>query len=359
MVANDSRKRSESVATVTGDLSADTTTVRKLKAEPPTTPLAGTDDNNSFISTPAGDSSRPGARKKDALRTGETPKPSHKRKRASTLEGTPDVSMTQSLSRPGQILASRNFPRIVAPLLHDINSHKLASLFAKPLTERDAPGYSSLIYQPQDLKSIRAAISAGSRFIAGIPDTATSGGADDVIAVASPAAAGTPTASTTTTTTTKASNIWVERTADVVPPKAIVNSAQLEKELCRMYANAVMFNPDPKRSFGPAFRLSKTGGRAARTDKEDDADDEEEEEEGFDDEGGGFVRDAREMFEGVERSVAAWRAAERVNAGDVGMRGGGLVGVGGVAVEESEDVDMGTGTGGEDGEGELRRSRRG
>ena len=30
---------------------------------------------------------------------------------------------------------------------------------------------------------------------------------------------------------------------DVIPPKAIVNSGQLEKEVMRMFANAVMFNP--------------------------------------------------------------------------------------------------------------------
>src|SRR5207248_6276649 len=41
--------------------------------------------------------------------------------------------------------------------------------------------------------------------------------------------------------------------SDLVPPKGIVNSAQLEKELMRMFANAVMFNPDPSHGLGPFF----------------------------------------------------------------------------------------------------------
>ena len=55
--------------------------------------------------------------------------------------------------------------------------------------------------------------------------------------------------------------------SDVMPPKAIVNPAQLEKELMRMFVNAMMFNPG-----------------------ED-----------------GVVEDAREMFESVQRSVSSWR----------------------------------------------------
>ena len=125
----------------------------------------------------------------------------------------------------------------------------------------------------------------------------------------------------------------VERSADVQPPKAIVNSAQLEKELCRMFANAVMFNPDPQRGFAAGFRFSGSGRKRKRRrlgdgnyDGEDEDEGEEEsgeEDEGEDvdmlddgegdagegeDGGGSFVRDAREMFEDVERAVAAWRA---------------------------------------------------
>lgn len=85
-----------------------------------------------------------------------------------------------------------------------------------------------------------------------------------------------------------------------------------------MFANAVMFNPDTKRGFGPAFRLGdglgvddddddgRNGGGAGRGQEVGDV---EGGEDGEDD--GGVVRDTREMFAAVEKSVAAWRAAER------------------------------------------------
>lgn len=87
-----------------------------------------------------------------------------------------------------------------------------------------------------------------------------------------------------------------------------------------MFANAVMFNPDPKRGFGPTFR-ERSGrdhhhvqldenGQANHNDKS-----REEEERptiaADDDEDGGVVKDAREMYAAVERSVTNWRAAER------------------------------------------------
>lgn len=63
----------------------------------------------------------------------------------------------------------------------------------------------------------------------------------------------------------------LEKTADLIPPKAIVNSSQLEKEVMRMFANAVMFNPGEE----------------------------------------GIVQDAREMAEDIEAKVRDWRGAER------------------------------------------------
>jgi len=97
--------------------------------------------------------------------------------------------------------------------MNDINSHKHASYFANAVRDRDAPGYHEIIKQPQHLKSIRAAISAGARAVA---------------------AAEAPSQDT---------SIEVERSVDILPPKGIVNAAQLEKEVMRMFANAVMFNP--------------------------------------------------------------------------------------------------------------------
>nr|OQO21765.1 hypothetical protein B0A51_11008 [Rachicladosporium sp. CCFEE 5018] len=127
-------------------------------------------------------------------------------------------------------------------------------------------GYTDIIKQPQDLKSIRAAINAGSRFVSSITpsDADASAGA-----------------------------VEVPLTEDVVPPKGIINGAQLEKEILRMLANAVMFNPG-----------------------ED-----------------GMVSDTREMFEDVEERVKEWRGTERE-----------VVEGGASAVEESvEDAEEGRG----------------
>ena len=324
----DVETRSQSVVSNAEDTPTETHHPRRVKAEPPSTPAQATDDHGSLGSTLVTDIIRSG-RRKDIPQSNETPRIGQKRKRGNTIEGTPDIPSVHPPTRPNQVLASRNFPRVVSALLNDIQSHKLASLFARPITERDAPGYRSLIYQPQDIKSIRGAISAGSRYLTSLSDPMT----EDV---GSPAA--TPAAAS------KTGSVWVERSADVVPPKAIVNSAQLEKELCRMFANAVMFNPDPKRGFGPSFKLTDPQR------EDDDEDDEMDVDEESTDDGGGFVRDAREMFGDVERSVAAWRAAERVN--DDGRK----------SVERRETpVDESMITVGEEGAADegLRRSRRG
>lgn len=215
-------------------------------------------------------------------------------------------------------------------------------MFAKPITERDAPGYRSLIYQPQDLKGIRSAISAGSRAVAAAADSAAS-------------------VEETGSANSKAATFWIERSVDVLPPRAIVNSAQLEMEVCRMFANAVMFNPDPKRAFGPAFRLrshSKGHGHV-----EDEAEEGEgtEEHEGLeelddddddDDDGGSFVRDTREMFESVERSLTTFRTVERaIERADENAR---MV----VERREESEGDELAAEGGE-GDGGRRSSKRG
>ena len=104
--------------------------------------------------------------------------------------------------------------------------------------------------------------------------------------------------------------IWVRKNEDLSPPKGIVNSAQLEKEVMRVFANAVMFNPDPSRGLGPAY---STRARIqerhipVEISREVDEDEEEEEKE----EEGGVVKDAREMFEDAQEFVSKWRAAEK------------------------------------------------
>lgn len=86
---------------------------------------------------------------------------------------------------------------------------------------------------------------------------------------------------------------------ELVPPKGIVNNAQLEKELMLMFANAIMFNPDPDHGFGRAFsprqRTSElpeeNGGYALDED--------------------GVVRDTKVMFADVEKIVGELRSAEQ------------------------------------------------
>jgi hypothetical protein len=108
--------------------------------------------------------------------------------------------------------------------MNDILSHKHASLFGNPVRDKDAEGYSEMIRRPTDLKTIKAAIAAGARAV----NLATA----DM----------TPTA-TGSNSSREASAVNLSWSEDLIPPRGIVNSAQLEKELMRMFANAVMFNP--------------------------------------------------------------------------------------------------------------------
>jgi hypothetical protein len=166
--------------------------------------------------------------------------------------------------------------------------HKLASIFAKPLTERDAPGYHDLIYRPQDLKSIKSAVHQASKAVSAAAETVSTPAGDGE----SPApAAGTP---------SRSGMLQLPKTEDLIPPKGIVNSAQLEKELTRMFANAIMFNPIPERGFGPAFPL--ISDRSTRESTETS---------GGDGDEGGIIQDSLEMFDDVEKAVNRWRAAER------------------------------------------------
>ena len=133
--------------------------------------------------------------------------------------------------------------------MNDINSHKHASYFANLVRDKDAPGYSEIIKQPQHLKSLRTAIAMGAKAVnAAVAAMESPSGVSDGV-----------------------TTVELERTEDLCPPKAIVNGAQLEKEVMRMFANAVMFNPG-----------------------ED-----------------GMVSDTREMCEEVEAKIREWRGAEK------------------------------------------------
>jgi len=189
--------------------------------------------------------------------------------------------------------------------MNNITSHKHASLFAAPVKERDAEGYASMIRRPQDLKSIRNAISAGSRAVALAASSTSANIEVDGLGLGSGGGGGN--AGSTTTT----SMIQLPLSADLLPPRGIVNAAQLEQEIMRMFANAVMFNPGDL----------------------------------------GVVRDAREMCEGVEEAVAKWRAADRTVGGGGGGGGGGGsggLGFGMKAMQDEEADELGAGHGGDE-----------
>jgi hypothetical protein len=196
-------------------------------------------------------------------RSGPSPRHPTKRKRASSIpfEARPGP--------PGHVLWTKAFPKISASALESISGHRNASTFALPVKERDAPGYKSLILRPQDLKSIKAAILHGNR-------AATTAAPPD--------------------TNPNASNVWLPISEDLIPPKGIINYAQLEKELMRMFANAVMFNPDPDRGFGKRWQgIGK--GKGDPVGYEIDVD--------------RVIKDTRAMFADVEKVVGSLRSAER------------------------------------------------
>ena len=141
--------------------------------------------------------------------------------------------------------------------MNDITTHRHAGPFQKPVREKDAEGYGDIIKRPQDLKSIKTAITAGNRTVAS--------------AVAKDMSTDSPSATPSGSLSKEGGTIMLEKTADLIPPRAIVNSSQLEKEVMRMFANAVMFNPGE----------------------------------------GGMVQDAREMADDIEAKVRDWRSAER------------------------------------------------
>jgi hypothetical protein len=189
----------------------------------------------------------PGQTARRALQSGLT-----KRKRGAREDSEASDALLAPRQDKSVVIANKNFNRLSATIMNDIQSHKHASLFSNPVRDRDAEGYSDIIRRPQDLKSIRMAITAGNR---AVNAAATS-------------------ESFTTSQRDAGGLVVLPVSEDLVPPKSIVNSGQLEKEVMRMFANAVMFNP---------------------------GDDE-------------VVMDAREMADGVEGQIAKFREVERSSA---------------------------------------------
>lgn len=201
------------------------------------------------------------------------------RTRRGTVRGSParatkrkrqESPAPESSGPPTHVLWTRNFPKISASALERIAAHRHASIFAQPIKERDAPGYKHLILRPQDLKSIRAAINAG--YKTGLATVSTMGDQGQA-------------------------SMLLPISEEIMPPKGIVNNAQLEKELMRMFANAIMFNHDPNRSLGKAFEVTPSIEETAGG-------------EGYEVDENGVVRETIAMYADVEKIVGEMRSAE-------------------------------------------------
>lgn len=222
---------------------------------------------------------------------------SHKRKREESVEfPSPDKvrqgpsAAAQARRRqlgpavpPTHVLWMRGFPKISASALDQISSHRNANMFAHKIRDRDAPGYDSIVRHPVDLKMIRMAIMAGNK--------------------AATAAA----AALSESEHQSGSSLWLPINEDLVPPRGIINSSQLESELVHMFANAIMYNPDSHRGPGPAFlrrepakdeaaaAAAAADAAAARYQVDED----------------GVVNDTRGMYIEVEKLLSEMRSAEK------------------------------------------------
>lgn len=184
---------------------------------------------------------------------------------------------------PNVVLWTRSFNKVSGSAMEQIVHHRSANMFAQPIREKDAPGYHKVILHPQDLKTIRAAINHGNR-------------------AAAQEAASLPAGDPGTSS-------WLPRTEELVPPKSIINSGQLDRELAHMFSNAIMYNPDPYHGPGPAF-LRETyedgEGQEGGAHQENVL--------GYKVDEFGVVKDARAMFVEVEKLLSELRSAEKMTA---------------------------------------------
>ncbi|KAL2117284.1 hypothetical protein VTJ04DRAFT_9452 [Mycothermus thermophilus] len=185
---------------------------------------------------------------------------------------------------PKLVLWTRSFNKVCGSAMEQIIHHRSANMFAQPIREKDAPGYHKVVKQPQDLKSIRAAINHGNRAAAAAAAALPDGGDPGT------------------------SSVWLPRTEDLVPPRSIINSSQLDRELAHMFANAIMYNPDPNHGPGPAFLHD-----AESDDEEGDGHHHGHQQDsvlGYKVDEFGVVNDARGMFVEVEKLLSELRSAE-------------------------------------------------
>ncbi|KAL1892697.1 hypothetical protein Cpir12675_004429 [Ceratocystis pirilliformis] len=191
------------------------------------------------------------------------------RPRPSISTPTPAVQV----GPPTHVRWTRGFPRVSASVLDQIGSHRDANMFANPIREKDAPNYSTIVLQAVDIASIKKAISHGNK-------------------IAIQAAAALPDGDPGTAL------VDLPISEDLVPPRGIINSEQLERSLVHMFCNAVMYNPDPDRGPGPAFLAGANhGGNGS-------------ENIGYQVDEFGVVNDTRNMFLEVDKLMAELRGAE-------------------------------------------------
>ncbi|KAK4444410.1 hypothetical protein QBC34DRAFT_415170 [Podospora aff. communis PSN243] len=192
------------------------------------------------------------------------------------------TSAARVAEAPTEVVWTRQFNKVSGSAMEQIIHHRFANMFAQPVREKDAPGYNKVILQPQDLKSIKAAINAGNR-------------------VATQAAAALPGGDPNT------SSVCLPLSEGLVPPKGIINSGQLEREFAHMFANAIMYNPDHGHGPGPSFLVR---GEEAQGDEQEGGGTHGHDAPGYQVDEFGVVNDTRAMFCEVEKLLSELRSAE-------------------------------------------------
>lgn len=180
---------------------------------------------------------------------------------------------------PTHVLWTRSFNKVSASALEQVISHRHANMFAHAVKEREAPGYRNIVLQPQDLNNIRRAINQGHKAA-----TAVAAGLPDV--------------------DPNAGSVWLPISVELVPPRGIINIAQLEREIVHMFANAIMYAPDPNRGFGSSFLRER--GDSSTEDNEDAL--------GYEVDEDAIVKDTRSMFVEVEKLISDLRSEVARNA---------------------------------------------
>ncbi|KAH7180751.1 WD domain-containing protein [Fusarium sp. MPI-SDFR-AT-0072] len=251
-------RRSQSILSHTDEPATQTSeSVPKIKDEDATPrPTEDTGDTTADESVPG----RP-----QIMTPGSVSSRLHKRKRQITPVNPPPETT--------QVLWTRGFTKVSSSALDQISSHRDANMFATRLREKDAPNYRQIVLQPQDITSIRSAIKHGNK--AAVQAAASLPGGDPGTA-----------------------HVWLPISDELVPPKGIINSAQLERELVHMFCNAIMYNADPDRGPGPCFMKRSQ-------------DEEEEEVVGYRLDENGVVKNTRSMFVEVEKLLGDLRSAEK------------------------------------------------